>query len=38
MAGEKYYGEGEFNFRSAWSYLVIINNISQIVRSLIMIA
>lgn len=30
MAGDEYYGEGEFNFRSAWSYLIIINNISQI--------
>lgn len=30
MAGENFYGEGEFNFRSAWSYLVIVNNISQI--------
>lgn len=24
------YDEGDFNFKSAWSYLVIINNISQI--------
>ena len=28
--GDKY-NEGNFDFKTAWSYLVIINNISQIV-------
>lgn len=27
------YDEANFSFRSAWSYLVIINNISQLVRT-----
>ncbi|KAK3576395.1 hypothetical protein CHS0354_026728 [Potamilus streckersoni] len=30
LSGSEHYGDGDFNFKSAWSYLVIVNNISQV--------
>ncbi|KAL3878359.1 hypothetical protein ACJMK2_030720 [Sinanodonta woodiana] len=30
LSGKENYGDGDFNFKSAWSYLVIVNNISQV--------